>query len=197
MKRRDLRELLLLAAIWGASFLFMRVGAPEFGAVVLAWLRLAGATLVLLPLLLVRGDSAALRAHWRPILLIGITNSALPFVLFTYALLSISAGLSSIFNSSSPLFAALIGWLWLGERLSAPRVAGLAVGFAGVLGLAAGRAALGTHAEGTNGVLAIAATLLAALSYGFSVNYARRHLDGVAPMAVAAGSQLAGALVLL
>ena len=197
MKQRDLRELLLLAAVWGASFLFMRLGAAQFGALPLAWLRVAGATLVLLPLLLARGDAAALRRHWRPILVVDIGNSALPFVLFAWALLSITAGLSSIFNSASPLFAALIAWLWLGERLSAPRVAGLVIGFAGVLGLAGSRSALGTHAQGASGLLAIAACLLAALSYGFSVNYTRRRLAGVPPMAVAAGSQLAAALVLL
>jgi drug/metabolite transporter (DMT)-like permease len=196
MRRRDLGELLLLAAIWGASFLFMRLGAAQFGAVPLSWLRVALASLVLLPLLAWRGEWRALRRHWKPIFVVGITNSALPFALFSYALLSITASLSSIFNSASPLFAALIAWVWLADRLSAPRVAGLVIGFAGVLGLAADRAAPSTHAEGAQALLAILACLAATLAYGFSVNFTKRYLAGVPPLALAAGSQLAAAVAL-
>jgi drug/metabolite transporter (DMT)-like permease len=197
MRRRDLGELVLLAAIWGASFLFTRLGAGEFGAIALSWLRVAGASLVLLPLLRWHGETAALRAHWKPVFVLGITNSALPFVLFSYALLSITASLSSIFNAASPLFGALIAWLWLKDRLSAPRIAGLAIGFAGVLGLAGDEARLGAGADALSGVLAVLACLLASVSYGWSVNFTKRHLSGVPAMAVAAGSQLAAALVLL
>jgi drug/metabolite transporter (DMT)-like permease len=196
MRRRDLGELLLLAAIWGASFLFMRLGAAQFGAVPLSWLRVALASLVLLPLLAWRGEWRALRRHWKPIFVVGVTNSALPFALFSYALLSITASLSSIFNSASPLFAALIAWVWLADRLSAPRVAGLVIGFAGVLGLAADRAAPSTHAEGAQALLAILACLAATLAYGFSVNFTKRYLAGVPPLALAAGSQLAAAVAL-
>lgn len=197
MKRRDLRELLLLAAIWGASFLFMRLGAGEFGAVPLSWLRVAGASLVLAPLLLWRGELPALRVHWKPIFVVGITNSALPFVLFSYALLSITASLSSIFNSASPLFGALIAWVWLKDRLSASRIAGLVIGFAGVLGLAGDEASVSGGADASGGLLAVLACLLASVAYGYSVNFTKRYLAGVPPMAVAAGSQLAAAIVLL
>jgi drug/metabolite transporter (DMT)-like permease len=197
MRRRDLGELVLLAAVWGASFLFMRLGAGEFGAIPLSWLRVAGAALVLLPLLRWRGETAALRAHWKPVFVVGVMNSALPFVLFSYALLSITASLSSIFNAASPLFGALIAWLWLKDRLSAPRIAGLFIGFAGVLGLAGDEAGVSGNADATSGALAVLACLLASLLYGWSVNFTRRYLTGVPSMAVAAGSQLAAALVLL
>jgi drug/metabolite transporter (DMT)-like permease len=197
MRRRDLGELVLLAAVWGASFLFMRLGAGEFGAIPLSWLRVAGAARVLLPLLRGRGETAALRAHWKPVFVVGVMNSALPFVLFSYALLSITASLSSIFNAASPLFGALIAWLWLKDRLSAPRIAGLFIGFAGVLGLAGDEAGVSGNADATSGALAVLACLLASLLYGWSVNFTRRYLTGVPSMAVAAGSQLAAALVLL
>ena len=163
MRRRDLGELVLLAAVWGASFLFMRLGAGEFGAIPLSWLRVAGAALVLLPLLRWRGETAALRAHWKPVFVVGVMNSALPFVLFSYALLSITASLSSIFNAASPLFGALIAWLWLKDRLSAPRIAGLFIGFAGVLGLAGDEAGVSGNADATSGALAVLACLLASL----------------------------------
>jgi len=190
VKRSDLLELLALAAVWGASFLFMRVGAPEFGAVPLAGLRVIGATLVLLPLLAMRGQIAPLRTHWRPILLVGITNSALPFMCFSYAALTISAGLSSIFNAATPLFGAAIAWLWLRDKLTPLRTLGLVIGFLGVFGLAYTKASLKADVDGTRVALATLACIVATVSYGFSANYTKRCLTGVPPMAVAAGSQL-------
>ena len=192
MKTSDLSELVGLAALWGASFLFMRLGAAEFGPVALAAVRVAGASLVLLPLLRWRGQVGELRRHWRSIFVVGITNSALPFLCFSYAALSITAGLSSIFNASTPLFGAVLGWLWLKDRPSGPRIAGLAIGFAGVLGLAWEKASFKPGGSGW----AIVACLAAALMYGLSANYTKRRLQGVAPLAVAAGSQLSAALVL-
>ena len=107
MRPRDIAELIALAALWGASFLFMRIAAPAFGPVALAALRVAGAALFLVPLLALRGQMPELVRHWRPIAVVGVTNSALPFLCFTYAALSINAGLSAIFNSATPLFAAV------------------------------------------------------------------------------------------
>ena len=192
MKTSDLSELVGLAALWGASFLFMRLGAAEFGPVALAAVRVGGAALVLLPLLRWRGQFGELRRHWRSIFVVGITNSAVPFLCFSYAALSITAGLSSIFNASTPLFAAVIGWWWLKDRPSGPRIAGLAIGFAGVLGLAWEKASFKPGGSGW----AIVACLAAALMYGLSANYTKRRLQGVAPLAVAAGSQLSAALAL-
>jgi len=192
VKAHDLGELVALAAIWGASFLFMRLGAGEFGPVALAAVRVAGAALVLLPLLAWRGQFGALRRHWRGIFVVGVTNSALPFLCFSYAALSISAGLSSIFNASTPLWGAAIGWWWLRERPTPARLAGLAIGFAGVLGLAWEKASFKPGGSGW----AIVACLAAALLYGLSANFTKKRLQGVPPLASAAGSQLAAALVL-
>ena len=135
MKRSDLLELISLAALWGASFLFMKLGAAEFGPVALSFVRVAGASALLLPLLAYQGQMPALRRHWPAILVVGITNSALPFLCFNYAALSINAGLSAVFNATSPLFGAVIAWLWLKDRLTPARIAGLVIGFAGVLWL--------------------------------------------------------------
>lgn len=188
----DLIELLLLAALWGASFLFMRLGAVEFGPVALAGVRVIGASLFLLPPLHSRGLGAELLRHRWPILLVGITNSALPFLLYSYAALAITAGLASIFNAATPLFGAAIGWLWLRDRLTVPRVAGLAIGFAGVLGLAWEKASFKAGGSGWAVVSCLAATIL----YGWSANFTKRRLVGVAPLAVATGSQCAAALLL-
>ena len=196
MKALDLIELLTLAALWGASFLFMRLGAAEFGPVALSALRVGLATLVLLPLLFWRGQAAVLRAHWRAIAFVGVVNSALPFVLFSIAALAINAGLSSIFNATAPLWGALIAWFWLGDRLTRARVAGLALGFAGVLWLAWDTASFKPGEHGVSAAVAIAACLGATLCYGFAANYTKRQLSGVASLAVATGSQLAATLAL-
>jgi drug/metabolite transporter (DMT)-like permease len=196
MKTADGAELLALGALWGASFLFMRLGAVEFGPVTLAALRVGLASALLLPLLLWRGQGGALRVHWRTIAFVGVVNSALPFVLFSIAALAINTGLSAILNATAPLWGALIAWVWLGERLSRRRTLGLAIGFAGVLWLAWDKASLKPGEHGVSASVAIAACLLATLCYGFAAHYVKRHLQGVAPMAVAAGSQFAATVAL-
>jgi drug/metabolite transporter (DMT)-like permease len=197
MQRRDIAEMLLLAALWGASFLFMRVGAADFGPAALVFLRVAGASLLLLPLLAWRGEVGALRAQWRPIALVGVVNTALPFALYMVALLVLSAGLASIFNATAPLWGALIAWAWLGERPTPLRGLGLAVGFAGVLWLGIDNASLRAGSAGVSPALGIAACIAATACYGWTANYTKRRLTGVPPMAVAAGSQLFAALAAL
>jgi drug/metabolite transporter (DMT)-like permease len=190
MKKSDLACLTALAALWGASYLFMRVCAGEFGAITLAGARAAIAAALLLPLL--AGDWSALRRHWKPVLLVGLTNSALPFVLFALAALGINASLSAIFNAATPLYAAVIGRVWLGEPIGRTRAAGLALGFCGVVWLAADNASFKPGATGWAVLACVAATML----YAFSAHFSKRYLATVPPLAVAAGSQLAAALVL-
>jgi drug/metabolite transporter (DMT)-like permease len=190
-------ELFGLAAIWGGSFLFMRVCGADFGPAALAELRAAGAVALLIPLLAWRGELGVLKRHAGAIAIVGITNSALPFVLFATASLAITAGLSSIFNATTPLWGALIAWTWLGDRPDRSRVTGLAIGFAGVLWLAWDKASLKAGDHGVSPALAIVACLAATLLYGWSASFTKRRLTGVPPMATAAGSQLSAAIVLL
>ena len=192
MRPRDVAELVVLAAVWGSSFLFMRLAVPAFGPVAIAALRVAGASLLLVPLLALRGDLGLLRRHWRPIAVLGVTNSALPFFGFAYAAISTDSGVLAIFNSAAPLFAAIVAWLWLGDRMTPARVAGLAIGFAGIVWIVVYKA--GLHASGTP--LAILACLMATACYGVSPSVTKRWLTGTSPLAVAAGSQLVGAILL-
>ncbi|MEI7036645.1 DMT family transporter [Fulvimonas yonginensis] len=192
MKKIDLAVLLSLGALWGGSFLFMRLGAGAFGALPLAGLRAIGAALCFLPLLASRPRLAEWRRHWKPIAVVGLTNSALPFALFTFATHSLTAGTASIIDGMTPMFAALIGWLWLGQRLDAWRGAGLLAGFAGVLWLAEGSLGLGPAAG-----LALLACIAATVLYGYAVHYTRLRLDGVTPLVVTVGSHMVAALALL
>ena len=193
MKARDLFDFTLLAALWGASFLFTRVAVPAFGPLAIADLRTAIAALVLLSLLLWRGGAAELAPNAFRFLLLGAFNSAIPFTLFAYAVLSITAGLAAILNATVPLFAALVGWLWLRERLSALQWLGLAIGFAGVSWLSADSASFKPGGHG----LAIAAALLACVSYAISGSLVKLYFAHVRPLAVATGSQIAASALLL
>jgi drug/metabolite transporter (DMT)-like permease len=192
LRPRDIVELIVLAALWGASFLFMRIAASAFGPVGLAFVRVGGAALVLVPLLALRGELGALVANWRTIAVVGAMNSALPFLCFSYAALSITAGLSAILNSATPLFAATLAWLWLGDRMTVPRIVGLVVGFAGVVWIGWDTADF----KPGGSAWAIGACLVATMSYAVAPNLTKRRLGGVAPLAVAAGSQLAAAVLL-
>lgn len=195
MKKSDIAALLLLGAIWGASFLFMRMGADQFGGMALAGMRAIGAAVCSLPLLLSRRRLAEMRTHWRPIAIVGLTNSALPFVLFSYAAQSLPAGVSAISDAIAPLLVAASGWMWLGERLDATRASGLLIGLTGVVWLVAGTVGFG-HGGGSTG-WAMAACVGANVCYTFGAHYSQRRLRGVAPLSVATGSQVAAAALLL
>lgn len=187
-------EFILLAALWGASFLFMRLGTLEFGPLPTAGLRVAIASLALLPVMLSRGLWPHLRQHWKPVMICGLINSAIPFALFSFALLSISTGLSSILNATVPLFGALVAWLWLGDKPGASRTVGLVIGFIGVALLASGKASFKPDASGAVTALGILACLLATISYAVAASFTRRYLSGLNSLMVATGSQIGAAL---
>ena len=193
MKPRDLLDLTLLAALWGGSFLFMRYAVPDFGVVPLIWLRVALASVCLLPLLLMKRQLGALRRQAGALTVMGLFNSGLPFLLIAWATLSITAGLASIMNAMTPVFTALIGALWLGDRLDGRRGLGLLLGLAGVALLAADKADFRPGGSGW----AIVAMVLATACYGFAANHTRRYLQGVPALVNATGTQLVSALVLL
>jgi drug/metabolite transporter (DMT)-like permease len=194
LKRPWLGEFLLLAALWGSSFLFMHVGAHEFGALPTAGLRVAIASLFLLPMVLLRGLGPQLARHWKKTFFIGVVNSAIPFACFSFALLSISTGLSAILNATVPMFGALVAWVWLKDRPNGPRILGLAIGFAGVVMLAWDKASFKPDADGLSSGWAVLACLLACLCYGISASYAKRYLGGLPSLVTATGSQLGATL---
>lgn len=189
-----LTEFILLGAIWGASFLFTRLGAAEFGALPTAGLRVGIAALFLLPLLLLRGQWPALSTHWKKIFFLGMLNSGIPFALYAYALLSISTGLSSLLNATVPLFGALVAWLWLKDRPHGMKILGLLIGFVGVAMLAWGKASFKPDASGLVTGWAVLACLGACLCYGLSASFTKRYLGGVPSLVIATGSQLGATL---
>ena len=195
-KQAWLVDFILLAAIWGASFMFMRTASQEMGPLASAGMRVIIAALFLLPILWFKGLGGALRRHWKITLSVGVLNSALPFVCFTYALLSITTGLSAILNATVPLFGALIAWLWLKDRPSGSRMLGLAVGFIGVTMLAWDKASFKPDANGLSTGWAVLACLLACLCYGTAASVAKRYMAGLPSLVSATGSQIGASIAL-
>jgi drug/metabolite transporter (DMT)-like permease len=193
MNVKQLLELILLAALWGASFLFMRIGAPEFGPIALIFVRVCIAALFLSPIYWIYRKHISVRTHWRLYCVVGIFNSALPFTLLAYTSLSVTAGTTSILNATTPMWSALIAFFWLGEKLGPSRMAGLFIGLLGVGVLVWGEQFFKPGGTG----LAVIAGLIATASYGYAANYARRNAKGLPHWVVAAASQLTAALVLL
>jgi drug/metabolite transporter (DMT)-like permease len=185
MAPRDVVDLVLLGALWGAAFLFTRIAVPEFGPVPLILVRVGVAAIVLAGMLAAHWGLRTLSGRARPLVVLGAMNTAVPFSFFAFATLTLPAGLSSLLNATVPLFGALTRVVWLGERLAAGRVAGLLTGFAGVLVLAWPRLSVGGDR------LAVLAALAATVLYALSAHYARRHRGGAAPLAVSTGSQIA------
>jgi O-6-methylguanine DNA methyltransferase len=187
-------DFVVLAALWGSSFLFMRLAVVEFGAVPTAAVRVAVAAVFLLPLMLWKGHGALFRKHWWKVCLIGIPNSALPFALFSFALLSITTGLSAILNATVPLFGALVAWWWLKDRPTGSRVLGLMVGFVGIALLAWDKASFKPDASGVAPAWAVIACLVATLSYAIAASGTKRYLTGLPPLLTATGSQVGATL---
>jgi drug/metabolite transporter (DMT)-like permease len=183
-------ELTVLAAIWGASFLFMRVAAPDFGPFALVEIRLALGAAVLLPFLW-RERALFPARKWPLLALIGAVNSAIPFVLFAWAAQRAPAGVGAICNAMAVLFTALVAVAFFGERISARRGVALAAGFAGVVVLA------GSKTAGASIGLAVAAGTTAAFLYGIGANLVRKYLTGLPPAAVAAATLSCAALLTL
>lgn len=193
MTFRLLLELLLLASIWGASFIFMRIASPEFGPILLMALRTLTASLFLLPLVFFTNKHTAFKGYKAKIFIVGIFNTAIPFVLFGYATLTLSGGLTSVLNSTVPMFGAIVAYLWFREKLSISASFGLLIGFVGVYLLMLDKITLGQQ----NILLPTLAALAASLCYGLSANYTKRYLSGISSTVLATCSQVSATLVLV
>ena len=192
MRSADLIRLLGLAAIWGASFLFMRIVAPVLGPLWTAEVRVTVAGVAMLAFLVATQRSMDFARNWKTYLVIGTLNSAFPFALFSYAAITLPAGYSAILNATSPLWGALIGAAVLGEKLSARKLAGLAAGIIGVTFLVR----LGPAHFDTQLLLAALACVGAAFCYGLAGAYTKLKSAGVAAPMLATGSQIAAAFVI-
>jgi drug/metabolite transporter (DMT)-like permease len=191
MTRRQTAALVLLALIWGSSFMFIKVAVRGYDPTALVWLRLALAAGVLVPVVLAVHRRAALRegrAAVTRLFVLGIVNSALPFLLISWAETRIDSGLTAILQAAAPLFMVVLAIPIAEERVTGMRLLGVAVGFLGVVLLAGAQ---------TGGELVAAlAVVAAAFFYATGGMFAARALRGTEPLVTAAGGTLAAALLL-
>ncbi|ELB2786877.1 DMT family transporter [Vibrio alginolyticus] len=162
-------RLLCLAAIWGGSFLFMRVAANTFGPAYLIEFRVTFAAVALLLIAVYLKKKLTLTAHTKHFFIIGLFNSAVPFLLFAYAAQTLNASTLAILNSTAPIWGALVGFAWYRSPLTAKSVFGMLIGIGGVAVLVG----LDTSTIGEEAMLPIAASLMASFSYGIATNYTK------------------------
>jgi drug/metabolite transporter (DMT)-like permease len=192
MRPKELAALFTLAALWGGSFLFIRLAAPALGPFPLAAGRVGIAALVLGVALPLAGRRPALRAHARRLLVLGAVNAAIPFALFGAAELHLTASLAAILNATVPLWGAVFGVIWLGERVTARRTTGLLLGIVGVGVLVGWSPVAATRAT----ALSVLALLVATCCYALAGVYVKKRLAGASAPTLALGQQL-GALAWL
>ena len=196
MKRvslRDISELIFLSAIWGSSFLFLRLTSPVFGSIFLIEMRVLSGLAVLLPLVLFLGKLAEFQKHWKMIATVSLMNMAIPFCFFAFSAVYIGAGLLSIINATVPIFSACVAYVVYKERLSRSSLLGLLIGFLGVVVLMLNPG----ESFGSSGWLAILSALLACLLYGTAINLTVNNLQGVSGLTITAGGLFVSSLVLL
>jgi drug/metabolite transporter (DMT)-like permease len=186
-------RLILLAAIWGASFLFLRIGVPVFGPGKLIVLRVGIAAIFLLGVAHFLKKRLPWRGNLRRFFIMGALNSGLPFMLYAFAAQKLNASLLSIVNATAPIFGALVAAIWLRTPLTRTALTGLAISFAGVT-LIVGTSA-GTHGDGW--WLAICAALGAPLCYAFATSYSRRHAMDISAFDQSHGSMWAATIAVL
>jgi len=193
MNAKQIGALLLLSALWGGSFLFIRIAAPVLGPVLLIELRVLIAGVALLLYMLFTRSPLDLRARWKYYLVIGIINSAIPFTLIATAELYLTAGLAATLNATSPLFGAVIAAIWIKETLTKKKVIGLLLGLLGVSILVG----WSPFPFSVTLAVSVAASLSAAACYGIAGVYTKVYMHGASSKAVATCSQLGAALFLL
>ena len=189
MSLPHLISLIALGAIWGASFLFIRIAAPALGAFPVAGGRVVIAAVVLTALLRLLGQRPALRAHARELLVLGAINAAIPFALISAAEVHVTASLAAMLNATIPFWGTSAGVVWLGERAGTRRIVGLLLGLVGIVAIVGWSPIVWSRAT----VLAVIAMLVACCSYVAGGIYARRRLAHVAPPTLALGQQVAAA----
>ena len=193
MRPQDLARLVVLAAVWGASYLFMRHAVPQLGPVRLIALRVAIGGALLAGFLAATRGSIDWRRNWKDFLFVGAIGIALPFVLIAEALTRIDASTAAILNALSPLFTALIAAAWIRDPLTLPKMAGIALCLAGTMVLVGWTPTPMTGAQLVGASMSVGATAF----YGLSNVYTKVRLKSASAMGTSVGTLLMAAAALL
>lgn len=198
MTNRDLIIFITLSFMWSLSFIFYRVGVPEFGSLAFASLRviLAGLTMLVF-VLLKKKNRQGIRENWKVLTLVGLFSAAIPFVLFSLSARSVNAGVLSVLNASVPMMSGFIASTFFKDRLSKKQILGLVIGVIGVIILMSESLFGGKGATSGSGLWPMGYALLACVGYAIGANITRNYLDNVSPVAITAGSLIIGSVIML
>jgi len=200
MTNRDLIIFVTLSFMWSLSFVFYRVGVPEFGSLAFASLRVIFAGLVMLVfVLLKKKNREGIKEHWKMLSLVGIFSAALPFVLFSFSAQSVNAGVLAVLNASVPMMSGFIARVFFKDRLSKKQALGLVIGVVGVIILMS-ESLFGGGEQGkglVEGLLPMGYALLACVGYAVGANITKNYLFNVSPVAITAGSLIIGSIIML
>ena len=200
MSNRDLIIFITLSFMWSLSFIFYRIGVPEFGSLAFASLRVVLAGLTMLIFVLVsKKNRQGIRENWKALTLVGLFSAALPFVLFSFSAQSVNAGVLAVLNASVPMMSGVIARVFFKDKLSKKQALGLIIGVVGVVILMS-ESLFGGGEQGTGlveGLLPMGYALLACVGYAVGANITKNYLFNVSPVAITAGSLIIGSIIML
>ena len=198
MSNRDLIIFITLSFMWSLSFIFYRIGVPEFGSLAFASLRvvLAGLTMLVF-VILKKKNRVGIRENWKVLTLVGLFSAAVPFILFAFSARSVNAGVLAVLNASVPMISGFIASVFFKDRLSKKQILGLVIGVIGVMILMSENLFGGQGAGSGPGLLPMGYALLACVGYALGANITRNYLENVSPVAITAGSLIIASVIML
>lgn len=198
MSNRDLTIFITLSFMWSLSFIFYRIGVPEFGSLAFASLRVVLAGLTMLVFVLVsKKNRQGIRENWKALTLVGMFSAAIPFILFAFSARSVNAGVLAVLNASVPMMSGFIASVFFKDRLSKKQILGLVIGVIGVVILMSENLFGEQGAASGSGLLPMAYALLACVGYAAGANITRNYLEKVSPVAITAGSLIIASVIML
>ena len=200
MTRRDLITFITLAFMWSLSFIFYRIGVPEFGSLAFASLRVVFAGLTMLMFVLLNPKNRqGIREHYKVLTVIGLLSAAIPFVLFAFSAQTVNAGVLAVLNASVPMMSGFIASTFFKDKLTKKQMIGLLIGVVGVLILMS--ESLFSEPNKTvnlaSSLLPLGYGLLACVGYATGANVTKNYLSALSPVAITAGSLIIASLIML
>lgn len=198
MTNRDLIIFITLSFMWSLSFIFYRIGVPEFGSLAFASLRVVLAGLTMLVFVLIKKKNRqGIVKNWKVLTLVGLFSAAIPFILFSFSARSVNAGVLAVLNASVPMMSGFIASTFFKDRLSKKQILGLVIGVIGVVILMSENLFGEQSATSGSGLLPMGYALLACVGYAVGANITRNYLDNVSPVAITAGSLIIASVIML
>ena len=198
MTNRDLIIFITLSFMWSLSFIFYRIGVPEFGSLAFASLRVVLAGLTMLVFVLIKKKNRqGIVKNWKVLTLVGLFSAAIPFILFSFSARSVNAGVLAVLNASVPMMSGFIASTFFKDRLSKKQILGLVIGVIGVVILMSENLFGDQSATLGSGLLPMGYALLACVGYAVGANITRNYLDNVSPVAITAGSLIIASVIML